>query len=313
MRATGGVRIQWFDVPDDVRHAVEAELGAPIVEAVSQPGGFSPGAAARCRLADGSRVFVKAVSPDQNPQSPRMHRREAEVAAQLPARTPAPPMLHLHDDGHWVVLVFADVDGRQPHEPWTIADLDVVMPSVRALHTVATPAEVAGLATVQQKHRSIFDGWRRLAAGDGDLAPVPQWAERRVDELAAMEAGWERAAAGDALLHADLRADNVLIRSDESVVFVDWPWACRGAAFVDAVMMLPSIGLGGGPDPGTVIDRYGLADGVDETDFLSLFVALCGFFTRSSQDDPPPGLPALRTFQRAQADIGMAWLRTALP
>ena len=312
MRAAGGTRIEWSDVPADVRHATEVELGSPIVEARSQPGGFSPGVAARCVLADGGRVFVKAVSPDQNPQSPRMHRREAEVATHLPTRTPAPRLLHVHDDGHWVVLVFEDVDGRQPHEPWTLADLDVVMPAIKALGPAATPRDVAGLATVADRHRSIFDGWRRFARGDGDPSLLPRWVASRIDELADVESRWEEAASGEELLHADLRADNVLIRVDRSVVFVDWPWACRGAGFVDPLMMLPSVGLGGGPDPGTVIDRYGLADGVADADFLSVFVAVCGFFNRSSQDAPPPGLPALRTFQRAQGAIGLEWLRSAV-
>lgn len=313
MRASGGPRLDWTAVPAEVREEIEHALGSPIVEAVSQPGGFSPGVAARCRLAGGGRVFVKAVSPEQNRQSPRMHRRESEVAGRLPASVPSPRLLHVHDDGHWVALVFADVDGRQPNEPWTLADLDIVMPAIADLATSAKPTEVAGLASVVDRHRSVFDGWRRLASGDGDLAAFPRWVASRVDDLAALESGWEHAAAGEALLHADLRADNVLIRPDESVVFVDWPWACRGAAFVDHLLMLWSVGLGGGPDPATVIERYSLDNGVDADDFVAVAVAVCGFFARASQDDPPPGLPALRAFQRAQADVGLAWLRSAVP
>lgn len=312
MRASGGSRIDWTAVPADVRAAVENSLGSPIVAAVSQPGGFSPGVAARCRLADGGRVFVKAVSPDQNRQSPRMHRREAEVARQLPAFVPAPRLLHVHDDGHWVVLAFTDVDGRQPREPWTLPDLDVVMPAIADLGRAVTPVEIAGLASVVDRHRSIFDGWRRLASGDGDLAALPRWVASRIDHLADIESRWEEAAAGDRLLHADLRADNVLIRPDGSVVFVDWPWACRGAAFVDPLLMVWSIGLGDGPDPATVIERYGLADGVDHADFMAVSATVSGFLARSSQDDPPPGLPALRAFQRAQAEVSFAWLRSVL-
>lgn len=313
MRASGGGRLAWHQVPAGVRAQVDAALGSPVVRAVNQPGGFSPGLAARCLLGDGRRVFVKAVSPEQNPQSTRIQRREADVASRLPPWVPAPRVLHRLDDGQWVVLVFEDVDGRQPAEPWTTADLDVVLPAVRAFGDAATPAPVDGLQPVADKHRAIFGGWRRLAVGDGDLGPLPRWCRDRIDDLAAAEAGWESAAAGDTLLHADLRADNVLLRDDGTVVFVDWPWACRGAAFVDPLLMLPSIGLGGGPDPGWVIDRYDLLAGVDERAFLDVFTALCGFLARASQDDAPVGLPALRTFQRAQADVGLSWLRDALP
>lgn len=300
-------------MPAEVRERVDTALGSPVVRAVNQPGGFSPGLAARCLLADGRRVFLKAVSPEQNPQSTRIQRREADVASRLPSWVPAPRLLHVLDDGHWVVLVFEDVDGRQPEEPWTTDDLDIVLTAVRSFGEAATPAPVDGLQSVTDKHRAIFGGWRRLAAGDGDLASLPRWCRNRIDELVATEAGWEAAAVGNTLLHADLRADNVLLRDGGTAVFVDWPWACRGAAFVDPLLMLPSIGLGGGPAPGWVIERYDLLAGVDERAFLAVFTALCGFLVRASQDDAPPGLPALRTFQRAQADVGLAWLRDALP
>jgi hypothetical protein len=57
----GGVRLPWADVPAWLRRKAERQLGGRVLEAVTQPGGFSPGAAARLRLADGRRVFVKAV------------------------------------------------------------------------------------------------------------------------------------------------------------------------------------------------------------------------------------------------------------
>lgn len=257
-------------------------------------------------------MFIKAVSPDQNRHAARIHRREAEIASRLPTWVPAPRLLHVHDDGHWVALVFEDIAGRQPREPWTLDDLDLVMPAVAAFSQDATPSPIEELVTARDKHAAIFSGWRRFASGDGDLTRLPAWVSSHLHDLVAAEERWDAAAAGDTLLHADLRADNVLITPDGAVVLVDWPWACRGAAFVDPLFMLPSIGLGGGPDPAAVIDRYGLLDGVDEGSFVAVFAALCGFFSRASQDEAPPGLPDVRTFQRAQADIALAWLRTAL-
>jgi len=63
------------------------------VSAVNRRGGHSPSLASRCDLDDGRTVFVKAVSPDQNPDSPRMLRgaRPATRPAGAPdaARVPA--------------------------------------------------------------------------------------------------------------------------------------------------------------------------------------------------------------------------------
>ena len=74
MLRAGGERRRWADLPDQVQHAVAAVLGAPVVHAESQPGGFSPGTADRVVTAAGARAFVKAVSPELNPDSVALHR-----------------------------------------------------------------------------------------------------------------------------------------------------------------------------------------------------------------------------------------------
>lgn len=307
MRASGGARLEWAEVPAEVRAAVEAALGSPVVAARNEDGGFSPGLAARCRLADGRRVFVKAVSLEQNPHSPRIHRREAEVAALLPPDVPAPRLRHVHDDGTWVVLVLDEVDGRQPAEPWRLDELDVVIPAVIALGTHPAPP---GLQTVADRQDAAFRGWRRLVGGDGDPGRLDAWSRAHLDALAAAETGWTEAASGSSLVHADVRADNVLIGPDGAVTFVDWPWACEGAAFLDLAFLLPSVALGGGPTPVEVVERYRLFNDVEPEALRAVVVALTGFFVRSALDPPPPGLPRIREFQQVQADVALGWLQT---
>jgi hypothetical protein len=58
-----GSRVDWADVPEQVRTEIERACGAPVVDAVTAPGGFSPGLAARIVCGDGRRWFVKAASP----------------------------------------------------------------------------------------------------------------------------------------------------------------------------------------------------------------------------------------------------------
>jgi hypothetical protein len=88
-----GRRLAWDDVPGWLRGEMEERLGGPVVEAVTQPSGFSPGLAVRVRLGDGRRAFVKAVGPEPNPDSPGIHRAEARTMAVLPRSAPAPRML----------------------------------------------------------------------------------------------------------------------------------------------------------------------------------------------------------------------------
>ena len=112
-----GVRAEWSAIPASFRADVDRALGAAVVEAANLPGGFSPGPAARCRLADGRLVFVKAVGPELTPDSPRFHRREARVLERLPAEHPSPTLLAVVDDGDWIAIVTEWIEGHSPQPP----------------------------------------------------------------------------------------------------------------------------------------------------------------------------------------------------
>jgi hypothetical protein len=213
-----------------------------VVEAVTQPGGFSPGVAARLKTATGKRAFVKAVGPVPNPESPDIHRAEARIAASLPEGTPAPRLLGFFDQDGWVALMFEDIEGHLPAQPWAADELARVLQAVAELAVALTPAPIDA-PTVADRFGEEFRGWRRLAEagrrGEGNLAGLDPWARRHLADLAALENRWAAAAAGASLVHADLRADNLLLTGDR-VVVVDWPWACLAVSWFDLVAVLPS-------------------------------------------------------------------------
>jgi hypothetical protein len=83
-------RLDWAELPLRVRAGIENLLRSAVVTAENQPGGFSPGMAAKLSSVDGRRAFVKAVGSPVNPESPDIYRAEAEVMRRLPASVPAP-------------------------------------------------------------------------------------------------------------------------------------------------------------------------------------------------------------------------------
>ncbi|WP_221890958.1 phosphotransferase [Microbispora sp. KK1-11] len=307
----GGVRLPWTAVPAHLRLAVELRLGDRVTEAVTQPGGFSPGVAARLRLAGGGRAFVKAVGPEPNPVSPGIHRSEARVAAALPASAPAPRLLASFDEDGWVVLLFEDVEGRTPAQPWVPAELDLVLGAIAELAESLTPAPVA-VPPAAERFAEEYRGWRRLAAGPDGLVmdgSDAAWARRHLDRLAELEAVWDRAVEGDTLAHADLRADNLLLTADGRVHVVDWPWACLAAPWFDLLAMLPSVAMQGGPPPAEVFGGHPVAAKADGDAVTAVLAAVTGYFVQRGSLPPPPGLPTLRAFQLAQGRAALAWLR----
>jgi aminoglycoside phosphotransferase (APT) family kinase protein len=144
-------------------------------------------------------------------------------------------LLGIIDDGEWVVLIFEEIEGQPPRLPWSLSDLAATFAALERLSTAATPCPVPGVPTYGERHVEMFGGYRRLAGGDPTVDAIDQWSRTHLGRLAELEAEWEAAAAGDALVHSDLRADNLLVRPDGRVVVVDWPHASVGAPWVDLV------------------------------------------------------------------------------
>jgi aminoglycoside phosphotransferase (APT) family kinase protein len=295
-------------LPESVRSAIEKRLGGKVLEAVTQPGGFSPGLAARLRLDDGRRVFVKAVSEAANPDTPIMHRREARIVAALPASAPVPRLLWTYDENGWVALAYEDVDGRHPGAPWTDADLLLVIDALKKMSSDLTPSPIATEVTASGAFEHGINGWRiAVVRGEQRLDP---WCVKHLARLADLESRAPAAAAGETLLHFDTRADNILIAGDR-VFVLDWPSARTGAAFVDWLCMAPSVAMQGGPAPGDFMNRFDLS-GVRQEDFDAILCSVAGYFVVRALDPPPPGIPTVRAFQAAQGEVSLAWLKNRL-
>ena len=292
-----------------MRAAIEAWLEEGVVVAESTLGGFSPGLAARLQTRNGRQVFVKAVGPEPNPDSPAAHRREAEIAAALPPSVPAPKLLWSHDEGEegWISLVFEDMDGRNPEEPWRLDELDRVLETLTALADLLTPSPLPRATVGGAGGWSIIAGghWQKLA--EGRPARLDGWSLRHLDRLARLEAEAPAAAAGDTLLHLDLRADNLLLTPDR-VVVVDWPHARVGAPWVDGLFFTTSVAMQGGPPPEELLSRYPPARRADPDAITAVAAAIAGFFIGEGLRPAPPGLPTLRAFQAAQGEVAQEWL-----
>lgn len=310
MIAGTGVRIGWWDVPQQIRAEVERILGDLVQVAESQPGGFSPGTADRVRTTTGRRAFVKAVGSAPNPRAPTLHRREAAVAAALPVNARTPRLLGAFDDGNWVALVFSDVDGRHPRTPWEPGELAAVEAALTELATALTPSPLRTVPTAVEQLAEDFGGWQRLA--DEPPAGLDRWAAARLSTLCAAARRGLQALAGDTLVHCDVRADNLLLREDGSVVVVDWPWACTGPAWLDTVLLAVDVQCHGG-DGERVLSRLARRAGVPADTLTDVLVGLAGFFLDCGRRPPVPGLPTVRAFQQAQGDALLPWLRALRP
>jgi hypothetical protein len=306
-------RPTWPELPVAVRDAVEQRLGSHVTDWTSHDGGYSPGLASTLRTGDGA-VFVKAV-PVAEEFSARVYRQEVERSRVLPLGIPAPRarwLLEIPADGGWVAVAFDAVPGRAPVTPLVGADLDAVAGLALELGSFEIePGVVPELADELPHTCTVGLAESRPA----ELVRFDPWFAAHLDELAEIEQGAIDATRGNAVVHGDLRADNVvLVGPDDALraVAVDWPYANRGAAFYNLVGMLPAVQAEGGPAPEDVLAHHPLPPGTDDDAVTAVLVALAGYFVASSLEPAPPGIPHLRAFQRAQGEQTIAWLRRRL-
>jgi len=299
-------RAEWDAVPHSVRIGIEEILGAAVASAQNQTGGFSPGLAARVECADGSRAFVKAVGSSLNPDSPEMYRREADVTAALPAEAPAPALHGVYDDGDWVALVFEELPGRSPAEPWQSGELQRVVDATNQLSTALTPCPNMAVPSLADRLRTSFTAYSRFTAEPP--ADLSEWEREHLSDLAELSEAVFDHVDGDTLVHLDIRGDNVLLGENGAVWFVDWPWATRGPAWADVAILLVDAARSG-HDPEPLLATSPHTKGVEPAWITGFLAGFAGMMSEGSRRPPPPGLPGLRNFQRVCLSAALTWLR----
>lgn len=303
-------RTSWTEVPTALRARIESALGGPVVQARSQPSGWSPGSADRVITADGRRAFVKTVARSRNGDSADMHRREARVMAAIPPEVQAPRLIaafdEVHDGDEWVALVLDDVDGRHPgadgrgHD--TAAVLDALDTLPRATGTLAT------LPRMADELRGEFAAWERMLAA-GLAGEVPDDVRAAAGRFAAAARGAHLLVDGDHLVHADCRADNLLVDADGLVWVVDWPWASVGAHWLDPLTyLLDTLVRGEHDDVDRRLATHPVFAGLDGSTVDAVLSALAGLFLEKAAQPAPPAMPTIREFQRSEGVAAARWV-----
>lgn len=296
-------------MPQQVIAAVNSSLDGVVGSFSGASNGFSSGPAGRADLQDGRTVFVKGCSEALNPYSTVMHRREAEVLPQLRPDYPAPALITTVECDDWIVLVTEYVEGETPVWPIGQKATAGVLRLAATLAELGTPCPSDGILPVGSELRELETrmAWTAML-DDGVPETLDPWSRRHVSNLATLEADWIEAVKGDALLHRDLRPDNMVLTSDGGGIAVDWPAASRGAAWVDFVGLLPALEMLGGPTPSEVFDDHPVGSSADPAAVDSYLALLAGYFTGQSLQPPIENVPGIREFQAAQAAVCRTWI-----
>lgn len=240
----------------------------------------------------GRSAFVKVGATDLTAEWTRV---EARIYATLQGWFMA-KLLGFNDDGDRPALALEDLSAATWPPPWTETSIDAVVEALSAIHETAPPPHVLGRE---------FDGgaeWRLVEAGpEPFLGTGISSSDWLIDALPALIAAASTAPlAGDALIHLDIRSDNLCFRDGRAVV-LDWNHATLANADLDLAFWLPSLHAEGGPPPEVLLpDAPGLAAWV------------AGFFCAHAGLPFLPEAPHVRALQLAQSRTALPWAARAL-
>jgi hypothetical protein len=279
-------------LPQDTSSRVERLLGSPVVSLERVVGrGYTLAGRFVVALADGRRVFAKeAVDADTGAWLRTEHVVYSQVEGSFL------PRLLAWEDAEHPLLVLEDLSDGQWPPPWTD---DMIAAVLTGLRRIAATAPPHGVPSIEAMRLELTDGWARVAADPEAFLSLGlctrPWLEAGLPRL--REAAEHASIEGEALLHLDVRSDNICIR-DGRACLVDWNWACVGNPEFDFAAWLPSLHVEGGPAPETFVVHG--AEG-----FAAL---LAGFWAaRAGLPPPPTADPRVRDGQRAQLEVALEW------
>lgn len=292
-------RLEWAHLPPMLRRRIEERCGAPVLGAESIEAGFTPGMASVLTCADGSQHFVKVASHRAQRAYAASYAEEVGHLSTLPPEAPAPALLWVEDDGEWIAFSTAHVEGRTVPRPWTRDDLDACLDALEDAATALTPAPAAmDLRPLGEETAAWTKAWQGLR---------PPSHPERVDEALALARSARDLLVGETLVHGDLRADNVVVGEDGTVLFCDWNWPATGPAWLDSWMLLVGA-RGDGLDVDAVVAERALLRDAPPEAVDSLLALMAGYFLRAGCESVPPNSPHVRDHQHWTGTICWLWL-----
>ena len=276
----------------ELSERIEETLGRRV--AALEPvrgGGYSLALRLKATFSNGATAFVKAATTDD---TARFLRAERHVYESLGPQNFLAEYLGFHDDGTRPLMVLEDLTGATWPPPWTTARVDAVLAALDSIRKTPPPLGLESLET----HRESLTAWNAVAENPAPFLSLglcsAGWLTRALPDLLAAESALPLA--GDALIHLDVRSDNLCFRADGSAVLVDWNWAVVGNADANLAGWLPSLYSEGGPIPETLLPDGG-----------AWAAGLSGYFASQAGLPPPEGAPSVRAVQLSQLKSALPW------
>lgn len=275
----------------ELEQRLAALVGAQPLEWTRRAGGYSTAERYTVTLDDERRVFAKTADAEH---MAAWLRREHEVYASLRGSFIA-DLIGFDDDGARPLLVIEDLSHADWTPRWTAERVALVHAALDELHGSPAPPNTR---PVRETYAGWFGRWRTVEADPEPFLSLDLRSRAWLDERlpAIVDAADAVPVDGDAVIHLDVRSDN-LCTLDGRAVLVDWNFASFAAPELDLAGWACSLALEGGPPPWELLP---------ESPGFAAFIA--GIFAAVAGLPAPETAPTVREFQARQLAVALDWL-----
>jgi aminoglycoside phosphotransferase (APT) family kinase protein len=314
---------RWENVPRSVVSKVEDLVKSKVSAAETVWGGFSPSANFKLQFANDQIYFAKGCHPDQTAAGKRAFESEVKTYRELGfLQNYAPRNYGTVEEEDWSFLLMEYVSGANRVLPWNKEKMTRVLERIADYQKVSQGYE-GKIAAVEGCIMADFfepNDWREILENEArDLenfyeqpAAARRWFDEYGPDLIRREEAIKTLPVVDdykAIVHFDLRSDNIVIKNDEPL-FVDWSYPVWASALIDLAGFVPSaIGEGGPFKAREMVEIYEKCLGYkfDRDHWMTLAVRMASFFGCRASQPTIPALPRLRWVQRLQFFPALEW------
>jgi hypothetical protein len=265
-------------------------LGGEVADARHVTGGYTGAGRWVVTLGNGRTSFAKLGLNDHTRETVRAEARfyqnfQADFTPQLVA---------FSDHPEHPLLVLEDLSQAVWPPPWDETRIERVLETLERVGPARPPAYLPTL----EEYRETLSGWEPVAADPRPFLGLgitgQAWLKDSLPLL--IEASARAVLEGPALVHYDVRSDNIAFLPERTVL-IDWTNPAVGNPLLDVVGWLPSLHLEGGPRPEEILGDQG----------AHLVALVAGYWASRAGLPPPEGAPRVREVQAAQLEVALPW------
>jgi aminoglycoside phosphotransferase (APT) family kinase protein len=308
----------WAEVPEQITDALQDLFKGSIQSAETVYGGYSASATFKLTLTDGRSFFIKGAHAGQSRFIQQSLAKETKVYDEICAcREFAPRIIGNVKSSDWTFIAMEYLGNTEKAPPWTEDKLNEVLKRLAAFHAV----EVDAPHWINDEVKPFGEpSWRNISNDSEkskglcslfkDPHAAKNWLENAAPRLIYSESQFPPTEHNHALLHCDIRSDNLLFCQEKrKVVFLDWSWLAIGSPLIDLSTFSVGVTGEGGPKPKTIFERYAELTGrpIAASDRAACAAHFAGFFANGAHQPPFSDAPRIRWIQRLQLFPALEW------